>query len=160
MLPLLPAQEGCQGSIEPAPRENLIDDLDVCGLVPKSAGWASSDQGNGYAREDRGDGWASCEYDAPPVMGFVFASRHPVSTDDAPDVVAHQFGAGFITEEISGRPVYLNPCVEPDPNCSAAIAVSAEPLLVILVPDEHNSAEELRTWAELVIDSLAARNSD
>jgi hypothetical protein len=31
---------------------------------------------------------------------------------------------------------------------------------VILVPDEHNSAEELRTWAELVIDSLAARNSD
>ena len=155
MWPLLPSDSGCQGSPVPSPRENLIDGLDVCHLVPASAAW-----GNGLSLDDHGGGWAACEYYPAAVPGWVFASRHPVTSDEAPAVVANQFGEGFTTDEVSGQSVYLNACIEPDPDCWAAIAISMDPYLVILVPEEQNSPLRLRAWAELVIESLSVVTSD
>ena len=150
MTPLLPSDSECQGFPDPSPRQNLIEGLDVCALVPESAAW-----GNGRPLDDHGWGWASCEYYPAAVPAWVFASRHPVTTEEAPAVAANQFGEGFTTDEVAGHPVYLNSCVEPDPDCSAAIALSAAPYFVILVPEEQNTPERLLAWAEMVIESVS-----
>lgn len=151
MTPLLPHDPGCLGTPDPAPRENLIEDLRVCDLVPESAGW-----GDGFLLEDHGGGWAACEYYPPRsrIGGWVFVSRHPVTAEEAPAVAAHQFGYGLTTDEVAGRPVYLNACVEPTEDCSAGIAISADPYFVIVVPDRHSPPDELRALAALLIGSL------
>ena len=151
MTPLLPHDPGCLGSPDQPPREKLIDDLRVCDLVPESAGW-----GDGFLLEDHGGGWGACEYYPPRsrIGGWVFASRHAVTAEEAPAVAAHQFGYGLTTDEVAGRPVYLNSCIEPTKDCSAAIAISADPYFVIVVPDRHSSPDELRALAESVIGAL------
>ena len=149
---LLPHETGCRIPTEPSPRQNLIEDLRVCDYLPESAGW-----GRPWEREDAAGGWASCEYYGGGLSGWVFASRHPISAEAAPAVVANQFGRDFTTETVAGRTVFLNACIEPDPACSAAIAISVGPHLVILAPDLESSPDALRDLAAAVIRSIAER---
>jgi hypothetical protein len=146
---LLPHEIGCRMPSDPSPRQNLIGDLDVCGYLAFPV-WP----GNGRETEVFDGGWALCEYLA---HGWVFASRHPVSSEAATAVVANQFGRDYTTDSVAGRTVYLNACIEPDPACRPAIAISADPHLVIVVPDRQTSPDALRDLAAAVIRSIAER---
>jgi hypothetical protein len=146
----LPHQPGCVSNMDPTPplaRDNLIEGLAACDYLPEeviaevvSEPWAQFE----FQSESHGDGgWAACEY----WQGWIFASRHRTSADDASAIVEIQFGPGYSTDEIAGRTVYFNACLDPGATCEPAIAISAEPHLVIIVPSEGD---------ELMLRSLAA----
>lgn len=104
--------------------------------------------------ESSRSGWARC-IDDVDEGGFVFVSRHRVSGAEAARVIEYQFGPGFTTDELAGRTVYINACAnseQPGPECFPAIAVSAEPYLVIVAPYDDTTSP--RTLARLVIERL------
>ena len=122
------------------PDENLIEDLHVCDYLPEEViaealtePWTAFEQGS--MEEFGNGGWAACEY----FQGWIYASRHPISGASASAVVENQLGAGFVTDQTVGRTVFLNDCAVADP-CKPAIAISAEPHFVIIVPDYESEA--------------------
>jgi hypothetical protein len=144
----LPHEAACQPSFagpQPSPRGTVVGAVRPCDLLPVDVGWSQP-------REDldHGADWGSCEY---LFDGWVFVSRHPVSADQAVIAVAHQFGIGFTTDQIAGQTVYFNACADPAAQCSPAVAISAEPHFVIVVPDEGTESE-LRTLATALIEHL------
>jgi hypothetical protein len=144
----LPHEAACQPSFagpQPSPRGTVVGDVRPCDLLPADVGWT-----NPYEDLDHGADWGSCEY---LFDGWVFASRHPISADQAGPVVARQFGDGITTDQIAGRTVYFNACLDAAADCTAAVAISAEPHLVIVVPDE-GSESDLRMLAAAVIGGL------
>ena len=155
VAPLLPHQAGCEEFEPPMPAARdgpLIPELQVCEYLDDPdeaasgppAGWRQI-----WESTDFGGGWAACEYFPG---GWVFASRHPVTPQEAEAIARHQFGVGMTSEQVAGRTVYLNACGGADGECSPAIAVSAEPHLVIVIPDDDTA--DLRELARLVIDGL------
>ena len=129
-------------------RGYLIANLDECGYLPASLSLGGPpNEGGGYGR-----GWAECQYGALGVQ--VFASLHPVAMEDALAIVGNQFGPSFTVEEMAGRAVYINDCVGTDLACTPAVAVSAEPHFVVIVPGWDASYDALRHFASEVIDSL------
>lgn len=165
LSPLLPHRAGCEAlsrtpmAPEPyvpdqspdalgdnlSPRGNLIEDLRACDYLPENE-WPRP-----YEYTDFGGGWAACE---SMGGGWLFASRHPISSAEALTVVQNQFGVGgFTTDEIAGRTVYLNNCLEPASVCSLAIAVSAEPHFFIIVSGD-GSETTMRLLAEAMIERI------
>ena len=88
-------------------------------------------------------------------QGWLFASRHRVSAEEAEPIVQVQFGADYTTDLIAGRTVYFNDCPDGADGCEPAIAISAEPHLVIVAPTDTDASEEmLRLLAETVIEQI------
>jgi hypothetical protein len=153
---LLPHRPGCEPSIDPSPpvaRGNLIESHTACDYLPEDViaevvaePWSPFE----FQSDTHGDGgWSACEY----WQGWIFASRHRTSAEDASAIVETQFGPGYSIDEIAGRTVFFNACLEPGAECTPAIAVSAEPHLVVIVPSEGDE-ELLRSLAAALIDRL------
>jgi hypothetical protein len=137
---------GCDGAAPPdAPGGDAIDGMRVCDYLPEIAlTWYRPGE-----RTDFGGGWAACSY---PTGAWVFASRYQISSAGVLDLVKAQFGVdGFTTDEIAGRTVYFNSCDEVD--CLPAVAISAEPHFVIVVPVDYLGSD-LRELAESVIQRI------
>jgi hypothetical protein len=151
--PLLAPEPGCESHGPPAPRVNLIQDLDVCGYLPEALTaevvpepWKLMTY---PATAEFGGGWTACEY----WQGWVFASRHPITSEEAAGIAENQFGAGgFVTDEIAGRTVFLNACEGSGVTCWPAIAISAEPHFVIVQTPSGEAA--LRALATVLIERL------
>jgi hypothetical protein len=152
----LPHQPGCMpygDRSPPVARENLIEDMAACDYLPEdviaevvSEPWAQFE----FQSETHGDGgWVACEY----WQGWIFASRHRTTAEEASSIVEIQFGPGYSTDEIASRTVYFNACLHPGAECKPAIAISVEPHLVIIVPSEGDE-EMLRSLAAALIDRL------
>jgi hypothetical protein len=139
---------------------DLIDGLLACDYLPETPlTWYRGDE-----HADFGGGWAACSY---PPGGWVFASRHEFSSAEALLAVETLFGIdGFTTDRIAGRTVYFNACVEGGDgppvvvlrSCTPAVAISAEPHFVIVVPSVGQAVTgNLRHLAESLIQRLDDR---
>jgi hypothetical protein len=136
----------------PAPE---IGGLAACDLIP-------SERLEARIEYTRTGNWASCGYDPNPDLpagGDVYLRTQATSADEALELARLQFGAsGFDTDQIGGRTVYLNGCIEASVPCAPAIAIAAEPYFIVIVgyPPEDGAAVEpgLRALAQAIIDNL------
>ena len=128
------------------PPDNQTPGLQPCDYLP--ADWEEF-----FEMPAFDDDWGACETWA----GWLYVSRHPVSSEAVVAIVGNQFGIGLTTEEIAGRTVYLNACAEFTPDCAPAIAISADPLLIIIAPmpgEATGPAGDRRELAEEIIERL------
>jgi hypothetical protein len=100
--------------------------------------------------------WAFCWYPVEQDGLAIAASRRSFPSERAAEQAISLFGEeGFSTEQVAGYDVHFNGCDRSDRNCRAAIAISAEPHLVVVIW-QGGSQAMLRGLAERVIQGLAA----
>ena len=118
--PLAPHESGCTPRIStgvaPA-RNNLIRDMRVCDYLPVSlTAEVCRSRGRHSASRMRN----SAKGAGPPArywQGWLFASRHRVSSNEAEPIVQAQFGTDFTTDVIAGRTVFFNACAAGADDC-------------------------------------------
>ena len=101
--------------------------------------------------------WAFCWQQVAGDELVIFASRRSFPGERAVDQAGSLFGDdGFNAEQIAGRDVFFNGCEADDP-CRSAVAISAEPHLVVITWQAGSQAT-LRQLTERLIRELDARD--
>ena len=109
----------------------------------------SNPSGSGLFADERPFefGWAECEY---YPGGWLLASRRALSRAEQVALIETAFGAdGFSIRTIDGRTVFRRLCRDNQADCRPAIAISAFPHFVLIVPDD--ASVPLRAAAAAVI---------
>ena len=150
---LLPHEAGCEifRAVPPVPGgtpDPAVAGITACAYLPELVG-------HGIAYPYNGN-WLRCEWFSRPTLpgGWMYARGRTTSPGEAEELAGLLFGNGnFTTTQLSGATVFLNVCVSRPSECQPAVAISASPYFIVVVPDIGTEVL-LRKLAGNIIEAL------